>query len=78
MVRNERNDNDPDPNENSIPPSEQEKTRFRLACLAAMLAMLSFVAFIFTNNPNALAGTSVLAYPLFRVIDYYFGNNKYK
>jgi len=49
-----------------------EKTRLILACLAALLAILAFVAFIVTGDVRCLLGTSVLAYPLFKVIDYYF------
>jgi hypothetical protein len=75
MLQNQHNNDvhsSPDPNKNSIPPNERDPTRLILVCIAGFLATLSFVAFIITRNPNVLIGTSVLAYPLFRVIDYYF------
>ena len=50
-----------------------EKIRLMIVCIATLLALLSFIAFIITGNSNALVGTSVLTYPLFRVVDYYFG-----
>lgn len=49
-----------------------EKTRLVLVFIAALLAVLSFVAYIITGDPRTLLGTSVLAYPLFKVVDYYF------
>src|SRR3989442_4227312 len=49
-----------------------EKTRLIIACFAASLALLSFIAFIITHDNSTLLGTSVLTYPLFKVIDYYF------
>src|SRR5258708_22991451 len=49
-----------------------EKARLAIAFIAAFLAVLSFIAFIISGNPYTLFGTSVLAYPFHRVIDYYF------
>jgi hypothetical protein len=49
-----------------------ETTRAIVVLVAALLAVLSFVAFLITGNPSTLVGTSVLAYPLFKVVDYYF------
>lgn len=50
-----------------------EKTRMVIVCIAAFLALLSFIAFIITGDTRTLLGTSVLTYPLYKVIDYYFG-----
>jgi hypothetical protein len=47
--------------------------RLILVYIAACLALLSFGAFILTGDPRSLLGTSVLAYPLYKIIDYYFG-----
>jgi hypothetical protein len=49
-----------------------EKIRLVIVCIAAILALLSFVAFIITNDARSLLGTSVLAYPLFKIVDFYF------
>ena len=65
----------PSKSENKLVPEESraiERTRLLIVCIAALLAILSFLAFIITDDPRTLLGTSALAYPLFKVVDYYF------
>lgn len=52
------------------------KIRLFIVCIAALLALLSFVAFLVTGDTLTIAGTSVLSYPLFKVIDYYFNGKE--
>ena len=74
IQKNDDNNLNPDPNKESIPPNELDKTRRILVYISGGLALLSFVGFLVTGNINILIGTSsVLAYPLFKTIDYYFG-----
>lgn len=48
-------------------------TRLIIVYIAAFLALLSFITFVITEDPRMLLGTSVLAYPLYKIVDYYFG-----
>jgi len=73
IQKNDDNNLSPDSNKDSIPSNESDKTRRILVYISGGLALLSFIGFLVTGNINILIGTSsVLAYPLFRVMDYYF------
>jgi hypothetical protein len=54
------------------PPQDPDNARLILVFIAGGLATLCFIGYIITGNTNVLLGTSVLAYPLMKVIDYYF------
>ena len=47
-------------------------TRLVIVYIAAFMALLSFIAFLITEDARTLLGTSVLAYPLYKIVDYYF------
>src|SRR5689334_9697214 len=59
-------------NKDNVLPKDPDNARLILVFIAGGLATLSFVGYIITGNTNVLLGTSVLAYPLMKVIDYYF------
>ncbi|HLZ63016.1 MAG TPA: hypothetical protein VKR06_39290 [Ktedonosporobacter sp.] len=48
-------------------------TRLIIVYIAAFLALLSLISFVITKDPRMLPGISVLAYPLYKIVDYYFG-----
>lgn len=62
----------PDPNKGSIPPNEPDKIRRILTYVSVGLALIGIVAVIYTGNIEVLIGASITAYPLKKVIDYYF------
>jgi hypothetical protein len=52
--------------------SPADRMRLVIVCLAVLLVIAGIVLYIKTGNAQLLVGTSVLTYPLMRIVDYYF------
>lgn len=58
------------------PLSPADRMRLIIVCLAVLLVIAGIVLYIKTGNAQLLVGTSVLTYPLMRIVDYYFDRGR--
>ncbi len=59
------------------PLSPADRMRLVIVCLAVLLVIAGIVLYIKTGNAQLLVGTSVLTYPLMRIVDYYFDRRRH-
>jgi cell division protein FtsL len=56
--------------------SPTDKMRLVILCIAVLFVITGILVYIKTGNAQLLLSTSVLAYPIYKIVDYYFDKNE--